>query len=73
MKRDLSSLSRRRPLKRFMRKSNGAPRKALKLAGDSVYNAIEEDKLEIDSDLVYERDEEEESGSFWSFLPFVSG
>lgn len=51
--------------------SDGAPRRALKLAGDAVYNAIEEDKTEIGPELVHERGGD--SGSFWSFLPFVSG
>lgn len=52
-------------------KSGGAPRDALRLAGDAVYNAIEEDRTEIGPDLVHER--EEGGGGFWSFLPFVGG
>ncbi len=63
-------------------KSGGVPRRSLKLAGDAVYNMVEEDKSEITPELVYERDKkknEEENGesvkeeeeSFWSFLPFV--
>ena len=53
--------------------SDGIPRRALKLAGDSVYNAIEKDKFTITPDLVYERDGDrtEEKKNFWSFLPFV--
>lgn len=57
-------------------KSGGVPRKALKLAGDAVYNMVEEDKMEITPDLVYGREggadeeEEEEGEGFWSFLPF---
>lgn len=50
-------------------KSGGVPRRALKLAGDSVYNVIEEDKLEIEPEHVHPREKEEEGG-FWSFLRF---
>ncbi len=53
-------------------KSDGIPRRALKLAGDSVYNAIEKDKSQIGEELVYERDRSEGEGKgFWSFLPFL--
>ncbi len=59
-------------IEKIHEKSGGVPRHALKLAGDAVYNVIEEDKLEIEPEQVYARDErEEESQSFWSFLPFV--
>lgn len=60
-------------IEKIHEKSEGIPRRALKLAGDAVYNVIEEDKLEIEPAHVYEREEtekEEEGGSFWSFLPF---
>lgn len=64
-------------IEKIHEKSEGIPRRALKLAGDAVYNVIEEDKLEIESEHVYAREEMEEggevekSGSFWSFLPFL--
>lgn len=50
-------------VKKIYDESGGVPRKALKLAGDAVYNMVDEDKMEIDPDLVYVRgkkDEEEE-------------
>ncbi|KXA97060.1 hypothetical protein AKJ37_03795 [candidate division MSBL1 archaeon SCGC-AAA259I09] len=54
-------------------KSEGVPRRALKLAGDAVYNMVEKDKQKIEPELVYEREKKKESSkSFWSFLPFVS-
>lgn len=56
-------------LEKISEESEGVPRRALKLAGDAVYNAIEKDKLKIGPELVYER-EKGEGGSFWSFLPF---
>lgn len=57
-------------VERIYKKSGGIPRKALKLAGDAVYNAIEKDETEISPEMVYER-EEKKGSSFWSFLPFV--
>lgn len=59
-------------IEKIYEKSEGIPRKALKLSGDAVYNAIDEDELEIGPDLVHEREAEGKSSSFWSFLPFVS-
>lgn len=53
--------------------TEGNPRRTLKLAGDSIYNAIEEDRLRIGKDLIYYRDEVKKSKSFWSFLPFFEG
>lgn len=55
---------------KIYKKSGGNPRRALKLAGDAVYNAIEKDETEITPEMVRKR-EEKESSSFWSFLPFV--
>lgn len=60
-------------IKKIHEKSDGVPRSALKLAGDALYNAIEEDKLEVGPGLVYERQKEEKNDSFWSFLPFIGG
>lgn len=57
-------------VEKIYEESDGIPRRALKLAGDSVYNAIEEDKFEIEADLVHERDSGEDEDGFWSFLPF---
>lgn len=56
-------------VKEIHEETNGVPREVLKLAGDAIYNAIKADAEEISKDLIYER-EEDESGSFWSFLPF---
>ncbi len=63
-------------VEKIYEESDGIPRRALKLAGDSVYNAIEEDEVKIGPELVYERDRESPEGdsgkkSFWSFLPFI--
>ncbi len=59
-------------VEKIYKKSGGAPRRALKLASEAVYTAIEKDKLQIDSGLIYERkSKKERGGSFWSFLPFV--
>ncbi len=37
-------------------KSDGVPRRALKLAGDSVYNMVDSDEMRITPELVHERD-----------------
>ncbi len=47
-------------IEKIYEKSEGVPRKALKLAGDAVYNMVEADKLVIDSDLVHVREEKKE-------------
>lgn len=63
-------------VEKIYKKSEGIPRRALKLAGDAIYNAIEEDQLKIESELVYEREGKKskkgKKKSFWSFLPFIS-
>ena len=60
-------------IEKIHEKSDGVPRRILKLAGDAVYNAIERDELKITEELVREREEEEkeEGKAFWSFLPFL--
>lgn len=58
-------------IEKICEKSDGVPRRAIKLAGDAIYNSVEEDTLETGSELVYDRDREEGGGGFWSFLPFL--
>ncbi len=45
-------------VKKIHEKSEGIPRRALKLASDSIYNMVERDKTEITPELVYKRDGE---------------
>ncbi|MFP4005092.1 MAG: ExeA family protein [Candidatus Hadarchaeia archaeon] len=56
------------------KKSDGVPRKVLKLAGDAIYNAIEKDKTIVDESLVYSQERETSvegsSRGFWSSLKF---
>jgi len=45
---------------RLHEKCDGIPRRALKLAGDSVYNMVDSDKMRITPKLVHERDKKVE-------------
>lgn len=56
-------------IKEIYERSEGIARKALKIAGDAVYNAIEAGETKITGELVHERKERKKK-SFWSFLPF---
>lgn len=58
-------------IERIQELSGGVPRESLKLAGDAVYNALEEDEVRITSELVYSREKGEKKRGFWSFLPFI--
>lgn len=58
-------------IKEIYARSNGVARRALKIAGDSVYNAIESDKKKITKELIMERERGKRKKSFWSFLPFI--